>query len=379
MGKALETLLNIPARDENPFVQEAKANGKPVIGYMCGYVPDEIIYAGNMLPYRLEASGEEHTELGEAYVYKFFCTFTTSLLHLALTGGYDFLDGVCFLNGCDQLRRIIGIWQDKVKGPMQQYIGMIAVPHRYSEEGFQWYIEEITRFKEDIKGYFGIRINEDDLRNAIKVYNESRRLIDQLNGFRQGDEIRITGSETFKIIDAAFKMPRDQYNTLLAEALEELRQREPIRDYRAKVVVGGSVCDDPAFVELVESRGCLVVGDTLCTGSRHFASLVDEEGDPMTALARRYMFHNPCPRMAGEYQLRLDQLMQEVKVSGADGVILQKLGFCDNHGVEGNILNKDLEAAGIPTLRVDRQHTLTDVGRYTTRIDAFCERLEGGI
>ena len=191
MGIAIDTLMNIPTRKNNPFVQKAKENGKPVVGYMCGYVPDEILYAGGILPYRLEADGITSTELGEAYVYKFFCTFSTSLLHGALTGEFDFLDGVVFLNGCDQLRRVIGIWKEKVNGPMHQYIGMLAVPHRFSEQGFKWYLDEITRMKEEVKGYFGIRIDEDDLRNAIKVYNETRRLIEKLYKLRKADQPKL--------------------------------------------------------------------------------------------------------------------------------------------------------------------------------------------
>jgi benzoyl-CoA reductase/2-hydroxyglutaryl-CoA dehydratase subunit BcrC/BadD/HgdB len=172
-------------------------------------------------------------------------------------------------------------------------------------------------------------------------------------------------------------MPRDEYNILLKEALEEISRREGISGYRARIMVGGSVCDDDAFIKLIESRGCIVVTDSLCFGGRHFTGLIDEDGDPMEALARRYFYHNPCPRMAGEYENRLDYIKRLYREAKADGIILQKLGFCDNHGVENSILAKDLEAEGIPVLTVDRQHILGDIGRYTTRFDAFLERLEG--
>jgi benzoyl-CoA reductase/2-hydroxyglutaryl-CoA dehydratase subunit BcrC/BadD/HgdB len=120
-----------------------------------------------------------------------------------------------------------------------------------------------------------------------------------------------------------------------------------------------------------------VVTDSLCFGGRHFAQLIDEEGDPMEAIAKRYFYHNPCPRMAGEFENRADYIKALYRGANADGLILQKLGFCDNHGVENSVLSKDLEADGIPVLKVDRQHILSDPGRYTTRFDAFLERLEG--
>jgi benzoyl-CoA reductase/2-hydroxyglutaryl-CoA dehydratase subunit BcrC/BadD/HgdB len=76
-------------------------------------------------------------------------------------------------------------------------------------------------------------------------------------------------------------MPRDEYNILLKEALEEISRREGISGYRARIMVGGSVCDDDAFIKLIESRGCVVVTDSLCFGGRHFTGLIDEDGDPM--------------------------------------------------------------------------------------------------
>jgi benzoyl-CoA reductase subunit C len=34
-----------------------KKQGKKVIGFFCSYIPEEIIYAGGMLPYRIRPAG----------------------------------------------------------------------------------------------------------------------------------------------------------------------------------------------------------------------------------------------------------------------------------------------------------------------------------
>ena len=72
---ALEELLNLPARSDNPYVKEWKENGEYVIGYVCTYVPEEIIFAAGMLPYRVEARGCNTTELADVYFHRFNCTY----------------------------------------------------------------------------------------------------------------------------------------------------------------------------------------------------------------------------------------------------------------------------------------------------------------
>jgi benzoyl-CoA reductase/2-hydroxyglutaryl-CoA dehydratase subunit BcrC/BadD/HgdB len=170
-------------------------------------------------------------------------------------------------------------------------------------------------------------------------------------------------------------MPKETYNMLLREALGELRSREGKDEYKVRLLVGGSAVDSPELFEIIESLGGLIVADTLCFGSRQFDHMVAEDGDPLDALARTYYSHNPCPRMMNEYKNRLKFTEDAARAASVDGVILQKIVFCDNHAVDSTMLADDLEAKGIPTLVMERDHMLTDTGRLRTRVEAFMERI----
>ena len=371
--EALDELLKLPTRLDNPYVKEWKESVGYVIGYVCTYVPEEIIFAAGMLPYRVEARGCTTTELADVYMHRFNCTYPRCLLQLGLSGEYDFLDGFCLLNGCEQIRRMYEVWSKYVK---TKFLAMVTVPHTITEEGYKWYRDEILNFKESLKGYFAAKLTDDDLRKTIKVYNESRRLIARLYDLRKSEKPPISGTDAFKLITAAFWMPRDKYNHLLKGALDEISQREGVSNYRARVMIGGSACDDPSFIELVEGRGGLVVTDSLCFGSRHFFNSVKEESDPLEAIAKRYYHHNPCPRMLKEYGNRLQFTEKLAKEAKVDGIIIQRISFCDNHGVDSPMLAKDLEAKGIPVLVLEKEYMLSDIGRLKTRIEAFLERIE---
>ncbi len=80
--------------------------------------------------------------------------------------------------------------------------------------------------------------------------------------------------------------------------------------------------------------------------------------------------------MYGEYKKRLEILKEKVKKAKIDGVILQNIRFCDLHGSENGLFERDLEADGIPCMRLEREYgPLVETGRMKMRVDAFIERI----
>jgi len=67
------------------------------------------------------------------------------------------------------------------------------------------------------------------------------------------------------------------------------------------------------------------VADNICLGTRHFLDEVRTEGDPLTAIADRYLSHLSCPRMMGDFNRRFDYLLAIKDEYGIDGAIIEKL------------------------------------------------------
>jgi len=369
---ALDQLLALPDRRENPHIRDWKGAGGRVVGYACRYVPEEIIHAAGIFPYRVEARGTAETDLADIYLHRFNCTFSRCVLQAGLSGEYGFLDGFCLLNGCEQIRRLYEIWE---KYGNTEHMYMVAVPHSVYDAGFEWYKEEISNFTEKLSKDFGVKVSDKDLEKSIRIYNESRRLIEQLYELRKADAVPITGADAMRTLLSGCIMPRERYNGLLASALDEIREKKGTTDYKARLMVGGSALDDPQLLEVIEGLGGVVVTDSLCFGSRHFLDLVEENGAPLDAIAKRYYYGNPCPRMMNEFRNRLKATEDLAKGANVDGIILQKIVFCDNHAVESPMLADELEAKGIPVLVLEREYMLSDIGRLKTRVEAFMERI----
>ena len=86
-----DKFLNISNSISNSYLENTD---KKIVGFYCTYIPEELLHAANLLPYRIRSTGNEDTDLGDVYMVRFTCSFVRMTLDLALKGGYDFLDGL---------------------------------------------------------------------------------------------------------------------------------------------------------------------------------------------------------------------------------------------------------------------------------------------
>ncbi len=361
----------------NPHVQRWKGSGGGVIGFTCSYMPEELLFAGQgsarVLPYRMGAPGCAHTEDADVHLHKFACGYAKCLLQLGLDGDYGFLDGIVWTSCCEQLRRTFEYWRDEVQLPFAR---MFAVPHAMEGENrLAWFRTEMDNLLAAVDDHFGRRTTGEDLRRAIRIYNEHRELVTQLYELRAHERPKLTGSEAMKLVLAGFAMPKDTCNAQLRDVLAELRARPGLNRNGARIMICGSYLDDTFLADLVEETGALVVTDSLCTGRRYVEEMVDETIDPLEALACRYFRRVSCPRMLGDHPRRLDFTRRLAREAKVDGIIFQRIPFCDNHAVENLMESRALEAEGIPALQLEREYQAGDRGRLKTRVQAFMEKI----
>jgi benzoyl-CoA reductase subunit C len=120
-----------------------------------------------------------------------------------------------------------------------------------------------------------------------------------------------------------------------------------------------------------------VVGDDLCTGSRYFDQPVAEaeDGDPIGALADRYLKRWPCPTKHSLHCQRGEHLLKLVEERKAGGLVFTLQKFCEPHAFDYAIVKETLDAAGVPHLLLELEHTPA-VGQLRTRLEAFLEMLK---
>ncbi len=376
----MEKLVEPAKTLSNPYVEGWREKGGKVIGYSGTYTPEEIIYAAGILPYRIGGREATKVTIADMYFGPVICNFVKCVLENAADGRFDFLDGAIITYECDHMRRIFDAWRRAAKdgnARLPAFFQYYGLPHSRSEHATKLLMAETQRLIKELEKHFGVEVTEEGLRNAIKVYNKTRQLLRKLYELREKDEVPVTGTEALGIVITSTVMPKDEYNKQLEKLLDELGKRKGITG-RPRLMIVGSVNDDIELVKLMEDLGAVVVADSLCYGARCFWNLVEENGDPLQAIVTRYWEHIPCPRMYGEYSRRYSFVRDIARSGKVDGVILENIRFCDLHGIDNTLYGRDLEAEGIPTLRLERQYgPLADSGRLRTRVQAFLERIGG--
>jgi len=374
-SKILEGFTEAAGGRVNPAVQAWKDGGGKVVGYFCSSVPEEIISAAGLLPVRIRATGSTGTDLADAYFRPTTCSFARHCFDTALRGGYGFADGVVWANTCDVIRRLYDNWKDEIDTPFLQ---IVSLPKKNGEKQVEWYRQELENLTEALGGHFGVEIPDERLWESIILHNETRRLQRELYHLRKAKHPPITGAESLAVMIAGTAMPKEQYNPALGELLDELGQGQGDEHGGARLMLEGSMLDDPAYVKVIEDQGGLVVTDALCFGSRIMWNDVDETiADPLEALARYHLGGKPsCARMIGEHPQRITYIKDMIRDFRVDAVISERLMFCDISGYEQFLLGSDFKAGGVPYLQLDREYMLGGVGQMRTRVQAFLESIE---
>lgn len=372
---SLKKLIELSGAIYNPSVEKWKSKGGKVFGFFCSYVPEEIIYASGALPYRIKPTGCTEVPLANVYMTGLHCTFARGCLEYILGGKFDFLDGLVSMNSCDHMRRIHDICEKA--GKKYPFMYFIHVPYNIRDDAIQWYEGEISRFKEGVERFTGTKITDKKIKEAIQVYNETRELLKRLYALRQRESPPITGSEALSIATAATLIPKDEFNILLKEALNEIEEREGISGFKARLMIGGSALDDPAYIKIIEDLGGLVCTDALCFGTRYFWEPVETgDGSLLNNLAKSYLNRPCCARIVNQFSKKEEFLEKMIKDYKIDGFIHQRMRYCDLWGGDLLYIQKKLKEMNVPLLTLEKEYWLTGIGQLRTRVQAFLESLE---
>lgn len=369
----MEEIIREAALLENRYVKKWKGGGSPVVGYTCVATPVEILEAAGVLPYRVRALGAPDTEMADAHLSRFNCSFCRSCLQLGLTGAYDFLDGMIGTNGCDHLRGMIENWNYNKGFAFFHYL---KVPHIVDEDSTQFFEEDVRRYKRSVEERFGKAITDEALWEQIRTQDRIQDKLRKVYEMREQENPAITGTEALSLFLLATAMPCADLEKTLHAVIED-RKGHAFTAVRARLLLGGAATDEIDFVKAIESLGALVVTDTLCYGARAFRTRVAEKGDPLRALSKAYLGGLLCPRMFDDFKSRERFMFDAVKRARVDGVILVHNKFCDVHGVDNVALRMSLEKAGVPVLQLEKEYgAKADLGRMRTRFQAFLERID---
>lgn len=372
--KALNEIMRLTSPfAESVAVKEWKARAGKIIGVAYLAVPEEIIHAAQMLPFRVSGDNEPlPMELADSQLLPNNCSVMRGIWQQVVEDKYAFLDGMVNSPICDGMRRLHDNWLEFEKLP---YMDMIYFPRRATEDALNMYLIDLEQWRERLSEFRGQRIRDNELIRSIALYNRTRELMQQFYELRKRDRPPVTGVEALEVMKASGRMPREQYNTLLEQLLDEIERsgREVTKGKR--LMIAGNDIHNANWIAAIEELDAVVVTDEMNIGTRYFWGKVDTRLPPMEGIARHYLFNRP--QDATIYlSNRYDHIFKLAKEYTVDGVVSDVVRYCAPLENDKPWLKKEMDRRGIPILELGVDYGDAPSGQLKTRVEAFLEMLQ---
>lgn len=358
-------------------IKQWRASGKKALGIVCCHAPFEMLHAAGVLPVRLRSTGCKNCAEGAACVGEDSCGFLSSILQYLIDGTYE-LDGLVTSNGCGESSSVITNWKIiTTRENKPQFLYEVVAPKMVTSASYNYFGSELDELREELEKVTGTEITNEKLKKSVETYNEARRLVKQVYDLHKAEFPVISGAETLKITLAATQMPIEEYIDFLKDVLSDVKNREPITNFTARVMLAGSALDDPEYVKAIEDCGLLVVADLNSFGLRFLHDeLIYDENDVAGSIARYYLTRSSCPRMMDGSDDIHEYILAAAEEYKADGVIIVRMQHCGKWDVETYVLENLFKERGISSISLERQVLMGQQGQLALRVEAFRELLE---
>lgn len=361
----------VERRHEYARAWKARTGGK-VIGFLCTYVPEEILYAAGVLPVRI-VGGLEPQEISEAHITSMYCTFCRDCLAQGLLGRYDYLDGIVFAKSCMHIQQTYWSWTWHLSPAFSHFLGMPSVLG--TPQAKDRLISELASLKASLERWLGKPIADSDLDQGIDILNTHRRRLRELYELRKSAPPRLSGAEAAAAVISSMLSDKREHNGWLEQLLAELPQRHNGPLPGARLMVVGSENHDLELYRVIEAAGANVVIEESCMGSRYFWNQAVPGQDRLGAIATRYLTRPRCPLKDVPERRRLEHILNLARDWHVQGALLIQQKFCTPHGLDLPLIERVLRENDIPSTAVELDVTLHK-GSVRTRAEALLEMIE---
>jgi len=362
---------------------DEKEAGRKVIGAFCVFVPEEIIRATDATLVGLCTGADFATEEVEKLLPRNTCSLIKSAFGFKLGKVCPYIESADMIvgeNTCDGKKKSYEILKDLVSN-----LYVMDLPQVKSDEGRALLRAEYLRFKEAVEKLTGITIDPARLKKGIEIVNNKRKAIHRLSSLRKDDPAPISGLDALLANQVFFYDNPARFTDSVNKMCDELEQRIENKEgvfpeKTPRILISGCPMAVPNWKLpwIIETSGAVIVGEESCVGERGTRNLTDDTGSTveelMEAIIDRY-FKVDCAIFTPNPD-RLEHIIKMYETYKADGVIHYGLQFCQPYLMEAMPVEKALEAKNIPTLRIDTDYSMEDVGQLKTRVEAFVELIK---
>ncbi len=361
-------------------IKEAHEAGKKVVGMYCVFSPQEIALAADAIAVTLCGTAQAPIEDAEKELPRNLCPLIKSSYGFAITDKcpyFFFSDALLVETTCDGKKKMYEL-MSKIK-PMHR---MNLPQTAEDEDALEMWKKEMVKFIKFLEEQFSIEITENKLRDSIKLMNRERDAMKRLHKLNANKPAPLTGmdmmlAQWLKGFNVDKEAGIELIEKLITQVEEQMEKGIYAFDEDApRILLTGCPIGSGSekVLRALEEAGASVVALENCTGYKGLDVMVDENKDPITALAEKYL-STPCSCMTPN-NTRLDlikRLSEEYKV---DGVVDLTWQACHTYNIEsftvGNFVKNELN---LPFIQIETDYSEADTGQIKVRVEAFLETI----
>lgn len=348
-----------------------KDEGDRVVGVYCAFTPKELIVAAGGIPVSLCGASDVTIAAAEQHLPRNICPLVKSSYGFALTDtcpNFHFSDFLVADATCDGKKKMY-----ELLGRMKP-LHLLQLPQRAdTESALQYWVSELRQLKKILEEWLDVEITDEKLREAVKLYNRCRQVTKEIFELNKEGKTFLTGREiSIATDDGGFQVDLSGHIARMGKVIQWAKNRGELEP-KPRILLTGSPTTCKKVLNIIEESAYVTAMEN-CGGLKTAAQRVEEEGDLMEALARKYL-NISCSCMSpnpGRYEL-LEEIVNDYRI---DGVIDLTWQACHTYNVESFSVGEFVrDKLGLPFLQIETDYSESDAGWIKVRVEAFIEML----
>ncbi len=352
---------------------QRERHGRKAVAVLPIHYPKELLTALDLLA--VELWGPPGPPRGDeaGRVQSYVCSVVRNALAFLAGGHADAVDGVLFPHTCDSIQQLATLATDL--GGWKKPAFTFLHPRGADRPSARRFLEaELRRLAGTLETLAGRTLTDQRLAAALALHAE----VDAARGALLEGRARLPLDDTalYALLRRGeWRWPADHLVELVG-ALATLADR-PVQA-GLPVLVTGYVPEPAALFATLNQAGVFVAADDYAAVGRRVVRVAPPPGaDPWQTLADRYFAAPPCPTRGADVAVRMRHLAGLAERSGARGVLVHVIKFCEPELFDIPAIKQTFAARGLPVLVLEGELEGALSGQAVTRLEAFAELLQG--
>ena len=196
---------NLLDNADNELVEQAKKDGKLIMGYTCYHIPEVLLNVDNCVSVRLRAPRTGSIDISTYYMSNYVCEYARALLERAIEGGFQFLDGLAGVDACSMMNRFyehFGILKCNEKENF--FVTHLDVPYKTEDFSYKHMQRQLeVRLLEVMHDKLGVDVSDAQIRKAVADHNEVCKIMQEISEDRKSTRLNSSHPTTSRMPSSA--------------------------------------------------------------------------------------------------------------------------------------------------------------------------------